>query len=252
MKSIQAKISRAEKHLSELFKINSEFRSVECTLSVEEDAENELAYLSFNLPPVPEEVPTIVGDCLNNLRSSLDYLVWQIVDTNQIAKPSKSNSFPICKTKKAYKDQLKAKRLRGVPQKAIDQIELLQPYKNDRNYLLNILNELCNKDKHRNLNYSISVASDVTLLFFKNGRNVFTSVIGNDEIKNGEIFGNIGFKPSLLSGKEIEIRGRAQSFLAFKDKQSEFDEALPVIDTLEDITDIIKYRVMDSLAEFVV
>lgn len=248
--SIKAKINRAEEHLSELNKINNKFRSVECSLSIETDSEKDLSYLSFNLPTPPKEVPTIAGDCINNLRSSLDYLIWQIVETNQIAEPSRSNMFPICETKEQFDGKIKGNRLRGVPQPAIDQIAKLQPFAVEYNHLLNLLNELCNKDKHRDLNYSISVASDVAMSFFKNDQKIYTMVVGNDEIKNGEVFGNIGFNPSLISGKDVNIVGKAQAYLAFRDLESEFGEALSVVGSLNEIAEYIKYEVIDSLISY--
>lgn len=248
-KSIKAKINRADKHLSELKTIDSQYKSVECSLSIENDSKD-LSYLSFNLPSPPNEVSTIVGDCLNNLRSSLDYLIWQIVESNQIAKPSRRNQFPICDSKQYFEGELKGKRLQGVPQPAIDQIARLQPYADIQNEVLGLLNELCNKDKHRNLNYSISVASDVVLQFSRNGLNVFSSIIGNDEIKNGEVFGNIGFNPSMFNGIDVEIKGRAKAYLAFQDQESGFSEAIPVVDTLQKISDFVKYEAVDPLVKY--
>lgn len=45
--------------------------------------------------PIPARIPIIIGDCIQNLHSSLDYLVRELVlAANQ--RPSKHNMFPIC------------------------------------------------------------------------------------------------------------------------------------------------------------
>ena len=248
---IKAKIIRAEKHLADISLINTKFKSVECSLSVEPDSKGDLSYLSFNLPATPKELPPIVGDCLNNLRSSLDYLIWQIVESNKISAPSISNMFPICETKQQFKKQLQKKRLRGVPEAAISRIEKLQPFSGVDNRSLSFLNALCNKDKHRDLNYTISVASDIKVSFFKNDRNVFNTMIGNDELRNGEVFGNLGFNPSLFNSVDVKIIGAAQAFIAFKDLNSEFGEVIPVIDSLNSISEHIKHEVIDSLVQYI-
>ena len=249
--SIRAKVERAEKHLSDLAEIDRQFRSVECSLTPQQNPHSGIAHLAFNLPEPPDEVPTIVGDCLNNLRSSLDYLIWQIVDSNQIAKPSKSSMFPICDSKQAFERQLKAGRLDGVPEQAISQIARLQPYADEQNRPLSLLSELCNMDKHRDLHYSVSVASDITLSAFRNGQNVLNLVVGNDEILNGEIFGGLGFDPAVLAGINVEIRGRASAYIAFRDRQSEFSDALPVVGALSKITEFVKYESIDALRDFI-
>ena len=42
--------------------------------------------------PVPEQISLIAGDCLQNLRSSLDYLVWELVEAAG-TEPSKRTHF---------------------------------------------------------------------------------------------------------------------------------------------------------------
>lgn len=251
LESIRAKVERAEQHLSELSELDHAYRTIECSLSIQESPETGITHLSLDLPDPPAVLPTIVGDCLNNLRSSLDHLIWQIVDSNSIAQASASNMFPICITEEAFKKQIKGNRLRGVPPEAIDQIRRLQPYAGENNHLLSLLSELCNVDKHRDLIYSIAIASDIALSFFRNGENVFNLVVGNDEIRNGEIFGGIGFDPSLLAGNEVEILGHANAYIAFRDRRSESSNSLSITDTLDEMKEIVKYEAIESLWDYV-
>jgi hypothetical protein len=249
--SIRAKLERAEQHLSELREIDRPYRTIECSLSIQENPESGIGHFSFDLPDPPAVVPTIVGDCLNNLRSSLDHLIWQIVDSNSIAQASKSNMFPICTTEDAFTKQIKGNRLRGVPAEAVDQIRKLQPFVIENNHLLLLLSELCNVDKHRDLIYSVAIASDIALSFFRNGVNVFNLVVGNDEIRNGEIFGGIGFDLSLLAGKDVKILGHATAYISFRDRRSASSDALSITNTLDEMKEFVKHEVIESLWGYV-
>jgi hypothetical protein len=101
---------------------------------------------------VPALIRFIIGDCLQNLRSSLDYLVWELVLANN-NDPGKYNMFPICDTPAAFKKERdKRDRLLGVHPDAITLIEALQPYhlgKDREKSILWVLNELTNFNKHR-------------------------------------------------------------------------------------------------------
>ena len=77
--------------------------------------------------PIPEQLPLIVGDCLGNLRSTLDYLVWELVLANG-KKPTPGNAFPIAHTLKSYTEEIDRGRLKGVDSGAVALIEKLQPF----------------------------------------------------------------------------------------------------------------------------
>lgn len=100
--------------------------------------------------PVPARFGLIVGDCLQNLRSTLDYLVWELVLAAGNT-PSGDNMFPICTTPENFKKALEKKRLEGVGVDAKAEIESLQPYSDSDNKsdVLRVLDELTNCNKHR-------------------------------------------------------------------------------------------------------
>ena len=101
--------------------------------------------------PIPEKIGLVVGDCLQNLRTSLDYLVWELV-LKAGNTPGKDNAFPICIVAKSFQD-CKGTRLRGVTPSAVAAIEASQPY-HDRQpdaTSLAALDKLTNINKHRRL-----------------------------------------------------------------------------------------------------
>ena len=131
--------------------------------------------------PIPGRLPIIIGDCLQNLRSALDYLVWELV---LVAKnePGRHNMFPICSTKEAFDQQISRNRLKGVTPEAVAEIQSWQPYHLGQDFdksMLWILDDLCNINKHR--------------------RVLLTSIVGGPsdvqlQTINGQLFGRVDFR----------------------------------------------------------
>jgi hypothetical protein len=102
---------------------------------------------------VPARMGLIAGDALQCLRSSLDYLVWELVLANG-NEPSSANAFPICSTVQSYKYQVDSRdRLKGVDPAACALIDRLQPLhlpETEREKSpLYVLDKLTNINKHR-------------------------------------------------------------------------------------------------------
>jgi hypothetical protein len=66
--------------------------------------------------PNPDKVSLIIGDGLQNIRSALDYLVWELVLAAN-AEPGEKHQFPICAIPKAFKDEIRRGRLSGLSEK---------------------------------------------------------------------------------------------------------------------------------------
>lgn len=102
--------------------------------------------------PMPARFGLIIGDCLQNLRSSLDYLVWELVLATN-SQPAEHNMFPICTSADLFRNAVsKRKRLLGVHPDAVAEIEALQPYhlgQDWRKSKLWVIEEFVNINKHR-------------------------------------------------------------------------------------------------------
>lgn len=248
---VNLKLARAQEHFEAIAAIDERFAAVLCEVVFREDKDKGIGYFAISLPETPLELSTIVGDCLHNLRSTLDYLVWQIVRSNPPNTPERRNMFPICSSPQEFASQVKRGRLRGVPAAATEIIERLQPY-DGPDHPLALLNELYNADKHRDLNFTVSVASDLDISFSRNGEVYFRMILGNDEVRNGAILGNVGLR--LCKAKslpEVHVHGQAAAFVAFRDHVSEWDDALGVAATLGKIRDFIVNKVIAALEPFV-
>jgi hypothetical protein len=104
-----------------------------------------------------EEVPSIIrllaGDVLQNLRSTLDYLVWELVLANN-GVPDEHNAFPVCVTPHGFKEA-KKRRLRDVSPEAFAMIDGLQPLHFEQGKegesLIFVLDKMTNINKHRSI-----------------------------------------------------------------------------------------------------
>ena len=61
---------------------------------------------------LPEMVPTIIGDCLQNMRVALDHLAWALAESTGEAPPP-DTSFPIRSTSDAFHERNKAVKATG-------------------------------------------------------------------------------------------------------------------------------------------
>jgi hypothetical protein len=90
-------------------------------------------------------IPILVGEICHNLRSALDYLVFELARHDANA-PQKDTQFPIVDTPEKFRSQ-RAKRLKGVNDRHVGMIGRLQPY-NGCDWT-RALREISNRGKHR-------------------------------------------------------------------------------------------------------
>jgi hypothetical protein len=119
---------------------------------------------------VREECPPIwsvlVGELLHNLRSSLDYIVWELVILETGDAPTTiKTQFPIFRYESAYNKRAK-EFLHGVGMKELAVIKSLQPFSTGEDVLspLWYLHELSNWDKHRALHFAGATLQDVHIV----------------------------------------------------------------------------------------
>jgi len=103
--------------------------------------------------PLDSALPLIVGDCIHNLRSALDHLIYQLAILNGCgAKGARNTLFPICITPGDFADISKRKVAPFVSGAALAEIEDIQPYRTtnmpDAAPLWHLA-QIDNADKHR-------------------------------------------------------------------------------------------------------
>jgi hypothetical protein len=97
--------------------------------------------------PTPYRVGILIGEVLYNLRSALDYLVFELA-RHDSGSPQDDTQFLIESTPESFRGKTK-RRLRGLNAAHIAAIERLQPYNGC--IWTKTLRDLSNPDKHREL-----------------------------------------------------------------------------------------------------
>ena len=143
------KIARARARFGELeTECQAFFDGEPYGIEVKRDQEDRPVYFVQRAQDPPPLIAAIAGDAIQNLRSALDHVAYELVMTNVSgARPLGHVYFPIAESKAKY-DAKKAKQLKGVSPAVIDAIDSLRPYKGGDDVLW-LLHSLNNIDKHR-------------------------------------------------------------------------------------------------------
>ena len=192
--SVQCKLYRAKEHLDELHAETQRYLQSNPAKMVRQREGSRDEYIGKVVAgaPIPKRIPLIIGDFLENLRSSLDYLVWEVVLTAKNT-PDHQNMFPICTTLEAFEGQVARHRLDGVPPGAVTAIDALQPYHEGadaKGHVLFLIDDLCNINKHRRI-------LTTTLYGGQAPSDLVTQEIG------GETYGNVSFDSIFKQGTKI-------------------------------------------------
>ncbi len=151
------KIVRAEEHLNALKdEIARYMDGKPYSFPIEQDEDSVKIHKAVITTEPPLRLSCLLGDCLVNLRSSLDYVAWQLAVRyagRQLSPGTDRIYFPIMgqadnrhRFDKNRRPQLE--KAYSIPAPAVDLIEGVQPYYAGYEPL-GILNALVNADKHR-------------------------------------------------------------------------------------------------------
>jgi len=138
---VRLKLARAHQHLEELrSEIDTFFESPPFRLALHTD-ESGLNYVlrGYLTHWLPEMVPLIIGDCLQNMRVALDHLIWALAESTG-EEPPHHTSFPIYLNPDAFHERNTdgrptarsgLRRMEAIPDDAQGIVEKLQPYYGD-------------------------------------------------------------------------------------------------------------------------
>lgn len=163
LRGVRLKIERAKKHVSDLQPVIDAFRkSNPYKIDAQHDPQTRrLIYRIVSMEPVPDDIPIIVGDAVQCLRSALDHLAYQLWLIGSLAGNGRRVQFPIFSAQKQKTDF--PAEIQGMGQPVVDAFDALQPYKGGKGNQFWVLSELNNADKHRLLvsavgrNHSVDV-----------------------------------------------------------------------------------------------
>lgn len=155
--SFESKLDRAYQHLKELrTKIDGWVKNRPYRLTDKLDANSGDNIISGQLlRPMPPLISQLVGDCLQNLRSSLDHLAYALAIANKGSLTDAEaikTAFPIFRYAAGFEDR-RMRKIGNLSSKAQAIIKRLQPCytKNPASHVLWHLETLNNIDKHRRM-----------------------------------------------------------------------------------------------------
>jgi hypothetical protein len=158
---VRAKLRRADEHRQAYDELFEHFLATQpYSILFEFDPETGwhiFRWLVTSEPPL-EDLSLIFSDIVGNLRSTLDYLVWQLVFLGG-RKPGRQSAFPVVEREKDWPVQ-GGGALKGVPEQWAALIEAMQPFHRPDPDLhpLAILEHVNNLTKHRFLPAAVLTA----------------------------------------------------------------------------------------------
>jgi hypothetical protein len=219
--SVKQKIVWAHKHLKALEDESLRYFSLNPgEVVTEEEPHSGRIRLRFKEKiSVPPEIPLIIGDVVQNLRSSLDYLVWELVLAAK-NQPSEKNMFPICDTLEAFDEQLKRHRLDGVPPEAIGEIKALQPYHYGQKVEtapIRALETFASINKHRRILLTVlaTLHSKTEFIGTQSGHSVQSTLTPRYD------GAEIAIGPEPILGDKMEVKGKTFIFITFNERPAE-------------------------------
>ncbi|MGO8802565.1 hypothetical protein [Candidatus Binatus sp.] len=144
------KLNRGREHLKTLeTEIDGFLRNEACVTNPKFDArQSKYLFRVDSLEPIPQaRWALIIGDCVHNARTVLDYIAWRLAGSDLA---DRDTSFPICLTQHQwFSGYWRVERIRHWA--AIAEIHKLQPYlrPNPQTRALWFLQELDARDKHK-------------------------------------------------------------------------------------------------------
>jgi hypothetical protein len=160
LENANLKMQWAKKHLDSLETIRNAFiESNPQRISAQDDLQAQEHIVTVTVLGPPSDSGLIFGDAISCMRSSLDYLAWQLalLTTDQ---PSRDVCFPVI-AKNTLEAQVQfTRQTYGIPDEAIAEMKSLQPYHTGNDYKLSHLwrlNKMWNVVKHRHIGLHSSV-----------------------------------------------------------------------------------------------
>lgn len=248
------KVVRAREHLQELNLCQSRFFESDA-YEIADQFDAQMGKHVFRIsvlknPPV-HRLAALTGDCIHNLRSALDHLVWRLAEDFSGPKDDDTTTqFPIFKSEEGFEAR-GVNQITRVGPGATAVIRLLQPFHDDdpRVNPLWFIRELDNRDKHRELAVTAVAAKGYAHRIRppKNTQGVWNLTIIIEDIKDGEVIAELVITPP---DPEVHVETRFNFEIAFTQPTvPSTDPRLYVVPFLERLSSIT-YQVINCFDPF--
>jgi hypothetical protein len=160
------KVERANKHIGDLRDAVASFVATNpYKVGAKRDpATRKSVYYVTEVQAVPQEIPIILGDAIQNLRTALDHLAQHLYLVGSGATVYRKNTSFFVAPKAAEYKRLASGKVEHMRQEAIDALAALEPYQGGKGNDFWVLHCLNNVDKHRALVAAGSSYSSVDVL----------------------------------------------------------------------------------------
>lgn len=151
VESIRAEITRAKQHIQDLqLGLRAFYDTKPNAFAIKEDTQaGKRIYYVSKAEAVPYHVAAIAADVIQNLRSPLDQIAYQLVlDACGGAEPKWKVYYPIAGNAASY-PSTRGRVIKGVGQAVINAIDATEPYKGGKGHALWQLNALNKVNKHK-------------------------------------------------------------------------------------------------------
>ncbi|MFZ0798756.1 MAG: hypothetical protein WCA13_11740 [Terriglobales bacterium] len=133
LESVRAKIDRAQHHLDAVktalkLVLGSESKTQSVAFKIDPERQQLITTIP-KAPPIDPALPLMIGDCVHNLRSALDHLVYQLALQNGASsKAAEKTFFPIYLTETEFDDRVKKLVKPFISDSAFTELQQSQPY----------------------------------------------------------------------------------------------------------------------------
>ena len=163
LRDSRAKLGRAQHHFDTIeTEINAFIQTKRYRLVVDKPTDNLRIIRLESAPEIPtERWGLLVGDCIHNLRSALDYIAWRLAGSD---RADTNTQFPIFTTREGWQRQ-GVRRIRGMKTEARALIERTQPFHSTTPdlALLNVIRILDDTDKHKLITVVAAAPSSLSI-----------------------------------------------------------------------------------------
>ncbi|MCA1706525.1 MAG: hypothetical protein LC808_25970 [Actinobacteria bacterium] len=202
----------------------------------------------------PATLSAVIGDCVHNLRASLDHLAWQLVLANGGVprEGPRGTHFPILT--KLRQDGTKPAVIvaGGVSTKALTRIDAVQPFhrRDAEKHPLAILSRLDNIDKHRSL--LLSTAQSVRTQAYLSSADGSYRVGGQFQpgvVRPGDPIAAFQFPSAEAIKPDLILEAEGDNFVALAEATEIGDR--PVTEVLEEMLQYVDRHVVATIADHV-
>jgi len=220
----ELKLGRAARHFKEAQTLLTAYKSPDpYEIRREENPNTGLSFWITLTKKPPDDIALAAGDCVHNLRSALDHIVYEL-SCHTAKKHVGNTEFPIfqdtrhwdAKDPKSgnFKTNSGCYKLREVPKAARDRIEMLQPYHGldamywTRERLLHV-HQLDIADKHRNLNLAVANVPETGVAYGHDGPQMRVINVHKGRLNEGTETLLLRFHPSV----DLKVKVQPYTFL---------------------------------------